>query len=92
MKTESETLLKQPEFKSVTASKKNYEILWKIVFLFITVVSAVLINKIYLYQTLPYFENIRKGYISELVYFGIPFGILFILYDTLFHQFFDEKC
>ena len=89
MKTDSETLIKQTEFKSVTASKKNYEILWKGVFLFISVVSAVLINKIYLYQTLPYFDNIRKGYISELVYYGIPFGILFILTDTLVHYFLD---
>lgn len=49
------------QHKSVTSSKKNYEYIWKSVFLFILMVSLFLFNKIYIYQTHPFFDNIRKG-------------------------------
>ena len=78
--------------KSITHSKRNYEYLWKGVFLFISIASAVLINKIYIYQTSDFFTNIKKGTLSELLCYGIPFGILFVLSDGLVHYLFDERC
>ena len=50
MQQQSEIELK-PERKSPTASKKNYEFLWRTIFVFISVVSSILITKIYQYQT-----------------------------------------
>ena len=89
MKTEQVCNEQNSDIKNVIRSKKNYEFIWRGVFLFISVVSAILINKIVIYQTSEYFTSIRKGYFSELVFYGIPFGILFVLSDGLVHYIFD---
>lgn len=52
----------EPQLKNnPVQSKKNYETFWKILFIFISIFSAFLINKVYLYQTQVEFEPIRKG-------------------------------
>lgn len=68
----------KPEKKSVTQSKKNYEFVWRGIFVFISIASAILLHKVYLYQTSPNLASIRKGSLFELVIYGIPFGALFI--------------
>lgn len=65
---------------------------WKIVFVFITIVSAILFNKIYLFQTHQYYQNLKKGNIFELFMYGIPVGVIFIYLEHLAHQKLDDKC
>jgi hypothetical protein len=76
-----------------------FEFIWKIIFAGISLVSAILINKIYLYQTLPYFENIRNGSMKELLMYGLPFFVVFTvillifkIFDLVVHYFFDDLC
>ena len=42
-----------------------------------SVFSAVLLHKVYLFQTLPAFDNIRQGTIKDMLYYSLPFGIAF---------------
>jgi hypothetical protein len=37
----------------------------------------VLLKKVYVFQTSPYFEKIRMGTLSEVLLYGIPFSVLF---------------
>ena len=61
--------------------------------------SAFLLKKVYLYQTLPEFENHRKGSIYDLLFFGLPFAAAFTVnspitqgFDLLVHYIFDDWC
>lgn len=47
---EPQSPMNEPK-KIATESKKNYELIWKIIFIFISIFSAFLINKIHQYQT-----------------------------------------
>jgi hypothetical protein len=38
-----------------------------------------LANKIYLFHTLEEFKNMRKGEILDLLKYGIPFAIIYIV-------------
>jgi len=53
---------------------------------------VLLLNNVYIYQTDPLYENIRKGNIFELLGYGIPFAIAFILFEKYIHHLFDESC
>jgi hypothetical protein len=44
----------------------------------------VLLNKIYNYQTLEYFQNIRNGSVQDLIIYGLPFALLFSVISNLF--------
>ena len=81
----------RPEVR-VTQSKVKYEFLWRIILLFITTVAAFLIKKIYIYQTSDFGVRIKKGNFTELIAYGIPVGIIFILCDGLTHYLLDQKC
>ena len=47
------------------------------IFLGITIVSAILLNKVYQYQTMSIFETDRKGSITTLLGIGLPFALVF---------------
>jgi hypothetical protein len=71
-------LQETPKLDKIDKSNKGSEFIWKVLFVIVTILSAILFNKIYLFQTLEYFQGIRKGNITELIFFGVPFGALFI--------------
>lgn len=48
-----------------------------------SVFSAVLLRKVYQFQTLPDFEQYRVGSIIDFLYYSLPFGIAFTVKDTL---------
>lgn len=56
---------------------QKYEWVFKVVYLLITIFSAILFNKMYLFQTLPEFDNVRKGTLKELIIYAVPFCIVF---------------
>jgi hypothetical protein len=39
--------------------------------------GVVLFKKLYIFQTDDYFLNIRKGNISEMLIYGIPYAFIF---------------
>lgn len=41
--------------------------------------SAFLLEKVYKFQTLPEFADIRKGSIYDLLIFALPFALAFIV-------------
>lgn len=42
-----------------------------------SIFSAVLLHKVYLFQTLPEFESYRVGGLLDLLYYSLPFGVAF---------------
>lgn len=42
-----------------------------------SVFSAVLLRKVYLFQTMPEFDGVRAGSGWDFLYYSIPFGVLF---------------
>jgi hypothetical protein len=92
MDTENNLEIRNPPRQSKTASKKNYEVIFQGVFILITIISAILINKIYQYQTYAMFETVRKGTIMDLIMYSLPFAVLFVLSDGAVHYMFDKKC
>jgi len=42
-----------------------------------SIFSAVLLHKVYLFQTLPEFDGVRKGTVNDILYYSIPFGVAF---------------
>jgi hypothetical protein len=66
--------------------------IWRGIFVLVTLLGAFLSNKIYLYQTSEYFQGIKKGSFFELAVFGTLGAIIFVICDTLFHYALDEKC
>ena len=42
-----------------------------------TVFSAVLLHKIYLFQTMPEFDSIREGTPIDFLYYSLPFAVAF---------------
>ena len=61
-------------------------------YLVATVFSAVLLRKVYLFQTLPDFEKVREGSLIDMLYYSLPFGILFTIFDIVIHYIFDPLC
>lgn len=57
-----------------------------------SVFSAVLLHKVYKFQTLPEFDKVREGSLMDMVYYSLPFGIGFTIFDLVIHYFFDELC
>jgi hypothetical protein len=61
-------------------------------FVAISVVAAILFNKVYIFQTHDYFKDIRCGNFLEMLMYGIPDGVLFTGMDLLIHYLFDDLC
>jgi hypothetical protein len=43
----------------------------------ISIIAAVLFQKVYIFQTHDYFKDIRCGNLLEMLMYGIPYGIIF---------------
>ena len=56
-----------------------FEDAWKIILIIVNIIMLLLANKIYLFHTLEEFKDIRKGEILDLLKYGIPFGVIFIV-------------
>jgi hypothetical protein len=41
------------------------------------IVGSILMNKVYIFQTHPHFDNIRQGNISEMITYGLPYAFVF---------------
>lgn len=72
--------------------KRRLEIIWKAIFIAITIGSTIFFEKIYQYQTMDFFAGVRKGSMKNLCGIGIPFAIVFVLADMLSHKIFDSVC
>jgi hypothetical protein len=64
-----------------------------------SIFSAVLLRKVYLFQILPEFDGVRKGTVSDILYYSIPFGVAFTViikyiqvFDLGVHYLFDGLC
>ena len=57
--------------------------MWQFIFLVISVISAFLFNKIYIYQTNQAFDSVRKGDYINLIIYGLPFAILYTVTKIL---------
>jgi len=42
-----------------------------------SILSAVLLRKVYLFQTLPEFDGIREGTVIDFLFYSLPFGVAF---------------
>jgi len=49
----------------------------KTVFVGIVVLSAILVKKLYIFQTHEYFSDIEKGSAWDFLFYSIPFAILY---------------
>lgn len=63
---------------------QKYEWVWRIFFLVVLGLATILLKKVYSFQTLPYFEKIRMGNLTEILSFGLPFAFLFSVNIALF--------
>jgi len=57
-----------------------------------SIFSAVLLRKVYLFQTLPEFDNVRQGTPIDMLCYSLPFAVVFTIFDILVHYFFDGLC
>lgn len=57
-----------------------------------SIFSAVLLRKVYLFQTLSEFDNVRQGTPIDFLYYSLPFAVLFTVFDILVHHIFDGLC
>ena len=48
-------------------------------FIVVNIIMLLLANKIYLFHTLEEFKDIRKGDILDLLKYGIPFSVIYIV-------------
>jgi hypothetical protein len=54
-----------------------YELVFKLMYLAASVFSAILLHKVYLFQTMPEFEAIRVGSAIDFFIYSVPFGVIF---------------
>lgn len=57
-----------------------------------SIFSSVLLHKVYLFQTMPEFDKVRVGKPIDFLYYSLPFGVAFTLFDLLMHYLFDNYC
>jgi len=43
----------------------------------VTVIASILVKKLYDFQTLDFFREVRKGSIWDLIIYGFPFAVIF---------------
>jgi hypothetical protein len=48
-----------------------------------SIFSAVLLRKVYLFQTLPEFDNVRQGTPIDMLCYSLPFAVVFTVYHSL---------
>ncbi len=64
-----------------------------------SIFSAILLHKVYLFQTLPEFAKVKEGSIYDFLQYSLPFGVAFTVlslsiqvFDLAIHYFFDDLC
>lgn len=58
----------------------------------ILIVGALLFQKVYIFQTNPHFDDIKVGSVTDMLIYGLPFAVVFSLFDLLIHHLFDDLC
>jgi len=49
----------------------------------VLIVAVILFQKVYVFQTHPHFENTRKGNITEMLMYGLPYAFVFSVRSIL---------
>jgi hypothetical protein len=56
---------------------QKYEYIWRVFFVVVLVVAALLFRKVYIFQTHDHFASVREGNVTEMLLYGLPFAVLF---------------
>ena len=56
---------------------QKYEWIWRGAFLIILGLTAMVMNKVYIFQTHHAFDGVRRGVLSDFAKYSVPFSVAF---------------